>query len=99
MYFLGLASFRLGSDPEKLFPYSLFQQYLRKYAGFNLIVATLLISKTFADSSKDWNELSENFQKDRKVPIHLYNHSDTSIEKMNKRLRDIVIDMTRLDYI
>lgn len=95
----GLANFRLGSDPEKLFPFSMFQRHLQKFARICLILVTFLVSKMFSDSSKNWDELAENFERNQQVPTHLYNQTDSTIEVIHKRLRDIVIDMIRLEYI
>lgn len=78
-------------------------EHFQKFGRFGLILASitvpLLISDTDNVSSLNWDELSENFMKKQEVPTNMYMHSDTSIEKYNKRMRDIVIDLIDLEYI
>lgn len=91
--------FRLGSDPGKLFPYAMFQRHLQQYAQIGLAHAPVLCTRIFSSWNKNWDELSENFNQNQEVPDHFFHQNDTSFENVDKRLRDIVIDMIRLEYI
>lgn len=65
--------FRLGSDPDKLFPFELMLKQFRKIGKFGLIMK-------MAESEIGTNP-------------------NESTKKLNKRLKDVVIDMVRLEYI
>lgn len=77
--------------------------HLRKFARFGLILASMAVPTLISDvgnvSNLNWDELSENFMQSQKIPTNLYLHSDALIEKYNKRMRDIVIDLIRLEYV
>lgn len=78
-------------------------QHLHKFAGLGLLLAMIIVPIQTADvnnvSNLDWNEHSADFLQTHNVPTNVFQHSDASTVKMNKRLRDVVIDMIRLDYI
>lgn len=86
--------FRLGSDPDKLFPYALMLEHLRKFARHSLIVASLLLP-LLTGNQWDLNEVSG----DPKMNIANGIMTSKPQSKLDKRLRDIIIDMARLDYI
>lgn len=90
----------MGSDPEKLFPYKMMLEHLRKYARHALILASLLLPwlSTENKNDKDFVRI-ENQNADRKGN-GTNGEEETHLEsKMDKRLRDIVADMIRLKYI
>lgn len=97
----------LGSNPEELFPYELMEEHLRKFGKFGLIMASTLLPTITADRDRQMN-LDEDSSNDKKIDGEpperpkLEDHpliSNSSMERLNKRLRDIAIDMVRLEYI
>lgn len=96
---VGSTNFRLGSDPEKLFPYAMFQRHLQRHARVCLIYAHMLVSKICSLDQKNWDEIAENYMHNQEIPNSFFHQNDTSLKEINKRLRDIVIDMIRLGYI
>lgn len=96
-----LFHFRLGSDPDKLFPYSALEEQLQKFGRFGLFNATFIlpvITKEIEmelvqniDVSKEMKNEHEHEQQQQKVQ----KVSDT----FKKRFRDIARDMQRLGYI
>lgn len=94
-------NFRLGSDPEKLFPYSKMLEHLHRFGRYGLIMASMLlpiITKEAANEQETMkNPIVDNeHSKRNNLDIHI---SEKSRDKFEKRLRDVVVDMIRLDYI
>lgn len=78
-------------------------EHLHKFGRLGLILTSIAVSIQIADvgnvSNLNWDELSEDFMQTQEVPTNLYKHSDTTMEKFHRHMRDIVIDMVRLEYI
>ena len=95
--------FRLGSDPENLFSFAMMQKHLQKFARLGLILTSvtvpILTSNAANTSNMNWDDMCDNFMQNQQIPSNIYTDSVESIEKFNKRMRDIVIDMIRLEYI
>lgn len=90
----------MGSDPEKLFPYKLMLEHLRKFARFGLIMSTVLLPViTFDGEFKpNFEEICQNAENGTLEDTSVF-VSENSIKKLNKRFRDIVADMVQLGYI
>lgn len=78
--------------------------HLRKFARLGLILATAILPMTVADATQvsnlDLETMSEEFMENQEIPTDTYFQADTPIaEKYNKRMRDVIIDMIRLEYI
>lgn len=95
---------RLGSDPEKLFPYSALEEQLQKFGKFGLFNATFILPvitkeiemelRQNIDVSKQMENEYEN-EHEQEQPQQVHKVSDT----FKKRFRDIARDMQRLGYI
>lgn len=94
---------RLGSDPDELFPFTMMLDHLHKFGRLGLSLASITVPILITDadnmSNLNWDELSDDFMQSQKLSTNIFIQSDTSIEKYNKRMRDIVIDMIRFEYI
>lgn len=92
--------FRLGSDPEKLFPYSLMLEHFHKLAHFGLILSTVLLPMMTAESGNaiDLDKICDDLKNGTELDANVF-ISNKSLTKLNKRLRDVVFDMVRLEYI
>lgn len=95
-----LLQFRLGSDPQKLFPIAMMHEHLRKCARYGFILATVIlpILTTEKEFTLDFDVLGECAENGTLEPGNML-VSERSQKKMYKRLRDIVDDMMRLGYI
>lgn len=99
--------FSLGSNPEKLFSYELMMEHLRKFGKFGLIMASTLLPTitTSRESSMNLDGTSSNQNSSSgelsKLPKSIDHPliSDSSLKRFNKRVRDIAVDMVRLEYI
>lgn len=75
-------------------------EHLRKFGKFGLIMATMLLplitSEEGAAPNLDdlANKIQENGEMDENVFI-----TDNTKDELNKRLRDVVVDMVRLNYL
>lgn len=102
--------FRLGSDPEKLFPFGALLEQLRKFGKFGLLNATFILPVITKEVDM---QLRENFKpraenlKDE-IEVKLESDSEDELDfdigrnisdSYKKRFRDIVSDMYRLGYI
>ncbi|XP_031627328.1 uncharacterized protein LOC116343425 [Contarinia nasturtii] len=96
---------RLGSNLDKYFPYATMLEHFRKFAKFGLILSTVLLPMITTDRGNglDLDELAEKFkdQPANNEDIDAFQAfiSESSQNKFNKRLRDVVVDMDRLGYI
>lgn len=85
---------RLGSDPEKLFPYPALLEQLKKFGKFGLLSASILLPILLSENGININEMAEDMEKGKTKA------GDNYISDIAKRrLREVVIDMTRLGYI
>lgn len=95
--------YRLGSDPEKLFPYTMMLDHMNKFARYGLILASttspVLLSPAGIRSNLDWDEMAENFMRSQEIPANLYKLTDEATIKLNKHFRDVAVDMIRLKYL
>lgn len=92
---------RLGSDVEKLYPYSAMLDQFRKFGKFGLYMASLLLPMLTADASAvpDLDELSVDMQNDDKdVNANIFK-SEGSDERFAKRLGGVFYCMDRLGYL
>lgn len=79
----------LGSDPERLFPYSALQGQLQKFGKYGLANASLVLPIIMAEADFDESIVTKN---------HVNNGPAWS-KSFTKRIRDIVADMYQLGYI
>lgn len=103
----------MGSDANRLFPFHLMQEHFRKFGKFGLIMATALLPIITQEcgSGFDLDVLAEQIEemkakdfmkddsKDAIQDFSFFNSSESARVKFHKRLRDVVIDMVRLEYI
>lgn len=82
-------------------------EHLRKFGKYGLIMASTLLSTITADYERVMNldDTSSNEKCDNEElfePPKLEDHpliSNSSLKRFNKRVRDIAIDMVRLEYV
>lgn len=91
---------RLGSDPERLFPFELMQDHFRKFARYGLIMASVLLPVITQDrgSGFDSEDMAEKVIEMKDLDMDSI-YSGSSRKKFYHRLRDVVVDMARLGYI
>ena len=89
----------MSSDPEKLFPYTLMMEHFRKFAKFGLVLSTVLLPMITSEtgSGLDLDGMTDNSSGDGTNSDNFI--SEKSRNKLHKRLRDVIIDMARLEYI
>lgn len=95
-------NFRLGSDPEKLFPYDAMLDQLRKFGQFGLLMSNLLLPMITSEEERapDLDELAVTLSNRRKNETHENVFiSPTSKKLLYERLHGVITDMVRLNYI
>lgn len=92
---------RLGSRPEKLFPYETMQEHFRKFGKIGLVFATAVLPVITAEKGNaiDLDEAANNMANNKGADAFDGFVSEKSREKFTKRMRDVVIDMVRLGYV
>lgn len=91
---------RLGLDGEKVFPFSVLQEHLRKFAKFGLMMATIVLPMFTAlkEDIPDLDNLSEQMKSDGFNDELLFK-SDKSDDVYARRMRGVILDMDRYGYI
>lgn len=92
--------YRLGSDPEKLFPYTLMLEHFKKFAKFGLILSTALLPMMTSEDGHgiDIDEIAEDVKNGKEMDTNVF-ISEKSRNKFNTRMRGVVSDMVKLGYI
>lgn len=95
-----ISQFRLGSNPEKLFPYEALLDQLQKFGNYATFVGTLLLPMTLGDigTFPDLNDLAENRNSDSNHD-DIFLISDDSKQEYNQRVTEMFDDMARFGYI
>lgn len=90
----------MGSDPKKLFPFELMMEHFRKFARYGLLMATGILPMITADRGNvvDMDDLFNDINNGKEVDASVF-ITEASQLRLNKRLRDVVVDMVRLNYI
>lgn len=94
--------FRLGSDPDELYSYEMMQEEFRKFGRFGLIIASAALPVILKDHGQDLEKvIDEKQDTTTRIKDALNNlfTSDKSRARFEQRLRDVVVDMARLEYI
>ncbi|KAG4080121.1 hypothetical protein HA402_008192 [Bradysia odoriphaga] len=91
---------RLGSDPDELFPYGVMLEHFNKFGKFGLFISAMLLPMITSEQGNgiSLDVLADRFENRSNDNQNIF-ITDRSREKFSKRMRDVVIDMERLDYI
>lgn len=90
----------MDGDPDKLFPYSALLEQLRKYGKFGLVTASVFLPLFTggADSNPDMDQLAADMESGTKLKTDLFVPTEFKTA-LNKRMRDVVADMVKYEYI
>ncbi|CAO1379873.1 unnamed protein product [Diamesa tonsa] len=104
VYYNSVESFikRLGSDPEKVFPRSAFDEHLMRFGKFGLAMAVMVlpIFTSNADDLPDMDEMAEKYQNGEELDTAEYDLSKSkTIGVYNTRMSGVFHDMCNLGYI
>lgn len=90
----------MGSDAEKIFPYDALLQQMRKHGKFGMTMASMLLPMLTAEEGHavDLDALSEDMNSGKEIDKNAF-ISENSRDILMKRMRDVVIDMVRLEYV
>lgn len=84
---------RLGSDPQKVFPFKELLNQLRKFGIYAMFYATYLLPILFSEIES----MNENDQ--HEINLLDFRISDDLKQSYNKRVADMIVDMDQLGYI
>lgn len=108
VYYKSLSNFvtRLGSDPEKVFPRSAFDDQLKRFGKFGLSMAimTLPVFTSNPEDIPELDDIAEQFKEaqDKGENIKMDEisfQSEKTLGVYEKRMKGVLQDMYRLGYI
>lgn len=94
--------FRLGSDPQKLFPYEALLEQCRKFGAYAAFVSTMLMPMLWSDrdSIPDIDSVVENIGSEDALKNDVFSIGSVETKRFyNKKVTDMIDDMIRLGYI
>jgi len=98
---LSAAIRRLGSDPDQLFSYRDFENELKKFGSFALLMGTYVMEMTFAnaESTPDLDELSEELTSNGEQTLPFYGVMTAKQNReYDQRINDLFDDCTEMGY-
>lgn len=90
----------MGSDPDKVFSYDLMMEHFRKYGKIGLIYAATMLPILTADEGKQLNldDVANQCNDGGELSFASILTEESKI-KYHQRLRDVIVDMVRLEYV
>lgn len=98
---LSEAILRLGSDPEQLFSYDDFENELKRFGRFVLLMGTYVMEMIVAnvDDTPDLDELCEELKSNEEQTQNLYGvMSDKQNREYDQRINDLFDDCVEMGY-
>lgn len=94
-------NFRLGSNPEKLYPRKAFEKELVKFGKFGMLMAmfVLPIFVSTIDEIPETRGIDKNTSADEIISKGNQFGSGKALDVYKKRIRGVFIDSVRLNYI
>jgi len=96
-YYDSLSSFlrKLGSDPDKILPFNVLQEHLKKFSVYGLYMAVMLlfIMTSEVEEIPDIHNIS-----DSEDIMSKFQYDSKNMEKYNERIRGVILDFVRLGY-
>lgn len=91
---------RLGSDVEKLFPYSALLDQLQQFGRFGAFIAAMFLPMLTADADAvpDMDALAEDVKNGKEFDENMFK-SENSEKRLLARLKGVWQDMDRLGYM
>lgn len=95
------SKFRLGSDPNKLFPFEALLEQLKQFGKYGVITGSILLSIFLAepDTIPDLGDLSEKLNEYDGAVNDLLKIPENAKAEYNCRMRDMMEDAARFEYI
>lgn len=96
-YYDSLSSFlrELGSDPDKLFPFEVLQEHLKKFCVYGLYMAVMVLYLITSDVEDipDIHSIT-----DEDDAMEKWKFESRNIEKFNSRIRGVILDFIKYGY-
>lgn len=91
---------RLGSDPDKLFPASAFEEHLKRFGKFAFMMSPMVVSVMLADPNDvpDLDELSSDVASGKDGVDLISGLNDENRPIYRKRMNDVFTDLVDLGY-
>ncbi|KAF2904036.1 hypothetical protein ILUMI_02133 [Ignelater luminosus] len=96
-YYESLSSFlhELGSDPDKLFPFEVLQEHLKKFCVFGLYMAIMIlyVINSEVEEIPDFHNIT-----DTEECMEEWRYETKNIEKYYERMRGVILDFIKFGY-
>lgn len=92
---------KLGSDPDVLFPYNVFQEHLKRFGRMAFVMAPMFCEVVLANSADvpDLDELSKKMDSGDGESVSLVHNQDEQTKQLYKeRLSELLADLIELGY-
>lgn len=88
---------KLGCNPDKVYPYEIFQEQWKKHSKFGLVSSMLLIH-IFLSNQDEVTDLTEIAESGQSV-TEAFNYDITDSDAYNNRVRDVILHFVNNKYI
>lgn len=90
----------MGSDVEKVFPFSAMLDQFRVFGIFGLYIASMLLPMITFDANYaiDLDAITEDMHNGKEVSNDIFK-SEVAVKRLTERLGGVFYDMDRLGYI
>lgn len=82
----------LGSEPDKLFPYEIFLEHLKKFSAYGVIMSILVLHLMLSDSDEIPDMTNE------KSKIEEFNYESRNVDVYLARAKDVIRDVIKYEY-
>lgn len=91
---------KMGSDPEKLFPYDAFKKELKLSGNIAFLLAPMVLEVSLAEAKdvSNFNEMCENIDNDEQEWNFIQGLSDSAMLVYKKRLNECIGDLVENGY-
>lgn len=96
-YYNSLSSFlrELGSDPEKMLPYKVLQEHLKKFSVFGLYMSMSLL-QLMTSEVDEIPDVHNSTSIDN--VMEKFNYKSQNVEKYHERIRPVILDFVKFGY-
>lgn len=86
---------KLGSDPDKLFPFDVLQEHLKKFSVFGLYMALMVLFFMTSETEEIPDIHSMTDEQDLMSKLQF---ESKNIEKYNDRISGVLLDFVKFGY-
>lgn len=82
----------LGSDPQKLFPYEIFIEHVKKFSAYGILMALMVLHLMLSDTDEIPDLSNE------ELDFEAFNYESRNVSVYLARVKDIIRDVLKYEY-